>query len=127
MFTSTTIGDLYQIILTNTLICALEDLTTRLNKYKLTACNSDNVENEFTALLENNIRSSCLPIGVENFDGDLAAFFVIENVEKMILKPWGAKNLSLESISLGQYKNEIAAITIKLEDQRRRLTPKLYY
>ncbi|MNF76957.1 hypothetical protein D3C76_1066620 [compost metagenome] len=126
-FTSTTIGDFDQIILTNTLIGALEDLTDRLNKYKRTTCNSDNVENEFTAILENNIRNTCLPIGVENFDGDLAAFFVIEDVEKMILKPWGVNTLSFESISLDQYKNEIAAITIELKNQKRRLTPKLSY
>lgn len=126
-FTSTTIGDFNQVILTNTLIGALEDLTVRLKKYKLTTCNSGNVENEFITLLENNIRISCLPIGVENFDGDLAAFIIIENVEKMILKPWNSKNLSLESISLDQYKSEITAITTELKNQKIRLTPKLSY
>lgn len=126
-FTSTTIGDFDQIILTNTLIGALEDLTARLKKYKLVNCNSDNIDNEFTALTENNIRNSCLPIGIESFDGDLAAFFVIEDVEKMALKPWNSKNLSFESISLNQYKNKIAAITMKLKNQKRRLTLKRSY
>lgn len=126
-FTSTTIGDFNQVILTNTLIGAFEDLTARLKKYKLTTCNSGNVESEFTTLLEDNIRISCLPIGVENFDGDLAAFIVIEDMERMILKPWDSKTLSLEIISLDQYKNEIAAITTELKNQKRRLTPKLSY
>ncbi|OPB32866.1 hypothetical protein [Pseudomonas fluorescens] len=125
-FTSTTIGDFDQITLTNTLIGAFEDLAARLSKYKLKACTLNNVEDEFIGLLEKNILNSCLPIGVENFDGDQAAFFVIENMERMILKPWGAKTLSFEIISLDDYKKEIAAITTKLESQKRRLTPKLF-
>lgn len=126
-FTSTTIGDFNQVILTNSLIGALEDLTVRLKKYNLKTCSSANVENEFTTILEKNIRSSCLPIGVENFDGDLAAFIIMEDVEVMILKPWNSKTLSLEIISLDEYKNEIIAITTKLKNQKRHLTPKLFY
>lgn len=126
-FTSTTVGDFDQIIMTNSLIGALEDLTARLNKYKLTRCDPDNVHNKFIDFVENNIRSSCLPIGIENFDGDLATFFVIEDAECMILKPWGAKSLSLENIGLTQYKNEIAAITKELENQKKHLTQKTSY
>ncbi|WP_339533376.1 hypothetical protein [Pseudomonas mucidolens] len=124
-FTSVTIGDFDQITMTNTLVGSFEDLIDRLSKYKSINCNLGNVHNRFTSFLEADIRNSCLPIGVESFDGDLAAFFVIGDVDVMLLKPWGAKKISFESISLAQYKNEIAVITSELVKQKNHLVQKL--
>ncbi|MFJ7885650.1 hypothetical protein ACIQYF_19570 [Pseudomonas sp. NPDC096917] len=116
VFASTIIGDFDQVTLTNTMIGAFEDIITRLNKYKVKKCTLNNLSRELISLVSQNIRNSCLPIGIESFDGDQAAFFIIENEEIMALKPWNSKNISVEKITLFQYKHEIIKITKKLKN-----------
>lgn len=124
-FASTALGDFDQIVLTNALVGAFEDLSFRLTKYKPVRCNARNLHDQFTGLLQEDIRSSCLPIGIETFDGDLAAFFIVDGAERLVIKPWGARIPSIESASLDQYKNQISAIVVELGNQKRRLTPAL--
>ena len=121
VFASTIIGDFDQVTLTSTMIGAFEDIITRLNKYKVKKCTLNNLSRELISLVSQNIRNSCLPIGIESFDGDQAAFFIIENEEIMALKPWNSKNISVEKITLFQYKHEIIKITKKLKNQKKRL------
>ena len=116
VFASTTVGDFDQVTLTNSLIGAFEDVITRLNKYRVKKCTLNNLSRELISLVSQNIINSCLPIGIESFDGDQAAFFIIENEEIMALKPWNAKNISVEKITLSQYKNEIIKITKALKN-----------
>ncbi|MQT32532.1 hypothetical protein GHO25_18885 [Pseudomonas sp. FSL R10-1350] len=122
VFPSTTIGDYNQTTLTNTLIVAFEDLTTRLNKYHLKKCTLKNINTELPLLISHNIRNSCLPIGVESFDGDQAAFFLIEHEEKIALKPWNSNSITLENLSLLKFKHEIIITTEKLKKQKTFLT-----
>lgn len=124
-FASTALGDADQIVSTNALLGAFEDLNVRLTKYTPVRCKARNLHDQFTGLLQEDIRRSCLPIGIETFDGDLAAFFSVDDAECLIMKPWGAETLSIECASLDQYRNQISAIMVELDNQKRSLTPEL--
>ncbi|MDX3933957.1 hypothetical protein [Stenotrophomonas sp.] len=124
-FASTTLGDFDQIVSTNALVGAFEDLNVRLTKYKPVHCKARNLHDQFRGLLHEDIRRSCLPIGIETFDGDLAAFFIVDDAECLVIKPWDAEILTVESASLNQYKNQVSAVMVELENQKRSLTPDL--
>jgi hypothetical protein len=103
IFESITIGDFEQIILGKNLIGVLEDLIFRLEEYSSIDCEPDKLEETLSSLINNDIRHSCLPLGIEAFDGDTGAFFSVAGDSYIVLKPWGRNNIFTEKMSISHY------------------------
>lgn len=120
IFESVTIGDFEQVMLAKNLVDSLENLTFRLEKWNLINCKPDKFEPTLSSLIDSDIKKSCLPQGVEAFDGDIAAFFNITGQSVLVLKPWGETKLFCENISLDEYRAEII---LSMEALKKQLDP----
>lgn len=107
IFESITIGDFEQIILGKNLIGALEDLIFRLEKYSSINCEPDKLEQTLSSLINSDIRHSCLPLGIEAFDGDMGAFFSVAGDSYIALKPWEKNNIFTEKMNISHYLDTI--------------------
>jgi hypothetical protein len=103
IFESITIGDFEQVILGKNLIGALEDLIFRLEEHTSIDCEPDKLEQTLSSLIKSDIRHSCLPLGIEAFDGDMGAFFSVAGDSYIALKPWGKNNILTEKMSISHY------------------------
>ncbi|OZY30301.1 hypothetical protein [Pseudomonas lundensis] len=74
VFNSVVVGGFEKIVLAKNLLAAFEDLVSRLDGLKLVACSPENIENTLFFILQCDMKNSCLPLGVESFDGDESMF-----------------------------------------------------
>lgn len=119
IFESVTIGDFDQIVLGKTMVGAFEDLNFRLGGLRSIDCESDSLESALSSLIGSDVRCSCLPLGIETFDGDIGAFFNVMGKSYIVLKPWGEKNIFTENLIISHYRSLIA---LSIENLKRQMS-----
>ena len=118
-FETVVVGDYEQVVLAKILLSAFEDLVSRLDRLELVACSQDDMEDAICSTLQRDMKNSCLPLGIESFDGDQAIFVNVSGQSFILIKPWGGKVFS-ERLSVSQYRSSIvSAINIL----KRRMEP----
>lgn len=101
-FGDVTVGDYDQLMLAGALEGALKDLFNRIQHNEPIHWAADQLKVRAQEI-EADIRNSYLPIGVESFDGDFVGFIKIDDRERMVVRPWGEKELLLMDISKSVY------------------------
>lgn len=108
-FETVVVGDYEQVVLAKILLSAFEDLVFRLDRLELVACSQDDMEDAICSTLQRDMKNSCLPLGVESFDGDQAIFVNVSGQSFILIKPWGACKVFSERLSVSQYRSSIVS------------------
>ena len=106
VFQSVTVGDYEQVVLAKNLLLSLEDLVARLDKACAEECSTEEINNRLDQIIKHDIRNCCLPLGIESFDGDQAAFFKLLDENYIAIRPWGS-SLFIEKLDPSQYRETI--------------------
>lgn len=100
-------------MLAKNLLADFEDLVARLDGLKLVACSPENIENTPFFILQCDMKNSCLPLGVESFDGGEAMFVDVLGRSFILINPWGGSKVFSERLSVSQYRSfMVSAINI---------------
>lgn len=106
VFRSVTVGDYEQIVLAKNLLLSLEDLVARLDNTCAEECPAEEMNDRLDQIIKHDIRNCCLPLGIESFDGDQAAFFKLLDENYIAIRPWGS-SLFIEKLDPSQYRETI--------------------
>ena len=117
VFGSVNVGDYEQLMLAKSLLLALEDLVVRMNNFEPIECAMDDLENVLSNTIREDIRNSCLPLGVEAFDGDEAVFVDVHKKSFIIIKPWASTTCFTEELSISQYCSMIETSIDELKEK----------
>ena len=106
VFQSVNVGDYEQIVLAKNLLLSLEDLEARLDNVCVEECFAEEINDRLDLVIKHDIRNCCLPLGIESFDGDKAAFFKLLGEHHIAIRPWGS-SLFIEKLDPLQYRDTI--------------------
>ncbi len=101
VFWEVAVGDYDELMLAGALNGAFIDLFKRIEGVELKFLTANQLQSCMVEI-EQDVRNSYLPIGVESFDGDFAVCVNIDGIEKLVVRPWSGRLMVLE-VSRSKY------------------------